>query len=543
MTGKPWLKSYEPHVPAHIDYPPITIPQFLLDTSIDYPQYIATTFNDTDITYGELNAKVNGIAHALTALDVKKGDRCALFLPNTPTYVMAYYAILKIGAVVVNINVGIQGEELADLLRTSEATVMISLDVFIQNIYKTIKKTPLRTIIIYSVFGLEQKMKFDGVPHPLIFNDLVAVHPAGEPAWACQPEDLAVLQFTSGATGSPKAAMLTHKNIVANIMQTVSWVNIAEAGNDAVLCIIPFFHVFGMNACLNLAVRKGYRMILMPRFDWLDMIPLFAMIEKYSPIYLPAVPSLWTALMMSPRATRELFSPLLMAVSGGAPLPARVYDQYEALTGRKIYEAYGLSEASSAALFVPHPQGAPRGSIGVPLPDTEARIVDVETATQELPIGEVGEMIIKGPQIMEGYYGNAMLTRQVLRDGWLFTGDLARMDVAGFFYLVDRKDDLIITSGFNVYPSSIEDVLVKHPAVKEAVVVGVPDRIRGQAVTAYIVPEDEQKTYREDILAFCRENLPHFKVPRTVHFVKQIPRNPIGKPLRKFLKPEGEGQD
>ncbi|MHB8830246.1 MAG: AMP-binding enzyme, partial [Syntrophales bacterium] len=201
----------------------------------------------------------------------------------------------------------------------------------------------------------------------------------------------------------------------------------------------------------------------------------------------------------------------------------------------------GLSEASSAALFAPHPQGAPRGSIGVPLPDTEARIVDLETGTQELPIGEVGEMIIKGPQIMEGYYGNEALTRQALRDGWLFTGDLARMDAAGFFYLVDRRDDLIITNGFNVYPSSIEDVLVNHPTVKEAAVVGAPDRIRGQAVTAYIVLKDGQKAGREEILAFCRENMPDYKVPRTVHFVKQIPRNPIGKPLRKSLKPEGEG--
>jgi len=541
MDRKPWLKSYDPRVPAHIEYPPFTIPQFLQDTSTAHPQYIATTFNDTDITYGALNAKVNGMAHALAALDVKKGDRCALFLPNTPTYVIAYYAVLKLGAVVVNINVGIQGEELADSLRTSETTVMISLDIFIQNIYRIIKNTLVRTVIIHSVFGLEQKMKFEGVPRPLIFNDLVAAQPTGEPVWACRPDDLAVLQFTSGATGKPKAAMLTHKTIVANIMQTASWVNIAEAGNDAVLCIIPFFHVFGMNACLNLAVKKGYRMILVPLFNWLDLVPLLNLIEKYRPLYLPAVPSLWTALLMSPRATRELFAPLLMPVSGGAPLPAKVHNQYEALTGRKIYEAYGLSEASAAALFAPHPQGAPPGSIGVPLPDTEVRIVDLETGTQELPIGEVGEMIIKGPQIMKGYYGNETLTRQALREGWLFTGDLARMDAAGFFYLVDRKDDLIITNGFNVYPSSIEDVLVNHPAVKEAAVVGAPDRIRGQAVTAYIVLKDEQTAGREEILAFCRKNMPDFKVPRNVHFVKQIPRNPIGKPLRKSLKPEGEG--
>ena len=542
MTSKPWLKNYEPGVPAHIKYPPITIPQLLLDTKERHPQYIATTFNDTDITYGELNAKVNGMAHALKSLGVKKGTHCVLFLPNTPTYVIAYYAVLKIGAVVVNINVGIQGEELVDSLKTSEAKVIISLDVFIQNVYRVIQNTSIGIVIIHSVFGLEKKMKFEGVPTPLIFNDLVAAHPTHEPDWECRPDDPAVLQFTSGSTGRPKAAILTHQTIVANIIQTVEWINISETGNDAVLCIIPFFHVFGMNACLNLSVYKGYRMILIPHFAWLDLIPLLTIIKKYKPISLPAVPSLWTALLMSPRATKELFLPLLVPVSGGAPLPARVHGQYEELTGRKIYEAYGLSEASSAALFAPYPKGAPPGSIGVPLPDTEARIVDFDTGTKELTPGEIGELTIRGPQIMQGYYGNEALTREVLRDGWLYTGDLARMDDEGFFYLVDRKDDLIITSGFNVYPSIVEGVLVRHPVVKEAAVVGAPDRIRGQAVKAYVVLETDQKADKEDILAFCRDCLPDFKVPRTIHFVDQIPRNPIGKPLRKSLRPEGENQ-
>ncbi|MBN1664032.1 MAG: long-chain fatty acid--CoA ligase [Deltaproteobacteria bacterium] len=540
MREKPWLASYAPHVPAHVDYPPITIPQFLLDTKQKHPHYIATTFNDADITYGELNAKANGMAHALAALGVRKGDHCALFLPNTPTYVIAYYAVLKIGAVVVNINVGIQGEELADTLNISNAGVIISLDVFIQNIYKVIQETPVKTVILHSVFGLEQKMTYNGLPVPLIFNDLVTAHAQDEPEWACRPDDPAVLQFTSGSTGAPKAAILTHKTIVANIMQTVSWINSNEKGNDAVLCIIPFFHVFGMNACMNLSVRKGYRMILVPRFDWLDLLPLTAMIEKYRPISLPAVPGLWTALLISPRTTRDLFSSLQVSVSGGAPLPAQVHDQYEALTGQKIYEAYGLSEASSAALFAPYPQGAPRGSIGLPLPDTDARIVDIETGTQDLAAGEIGELAIRGPQIMQGYYGNEALTKKALRDGWLLTGDLARMDDAGFFYLVDRKDDLIITSGFNVYPSSIENILAKHPAVKEAAVIGTPDRIRGQAVTAYIVLNDGQQADREEILAFCRESLPDFKVPRTIHFVDRIPRNPIGKPLKKVLRAEGD---
>ncbi|MBN1381800.1 MAG: AMP-binding protein [Deltaproteobacteria bacterium] len=541
MTEKPWLKSYEPRISPQLDYPPLTIPRFLFETAEKHPEYIATTFNETDITYGELNAKVNGMAHALRSLGVKKGDHCALFLPNTPTYAIAYYAILKIGAVVVNINVGIQGEELADSLNMSRARVIISLDVFIQNIYRVLKNTAVEIVILHSVFGLEQKMKYDGVPRPLIFNDLVAAHPEHEPDWACLPEDLAVLQFTGGTTGRPKAAMLAHQSVVANIMQTVEWVNAEEAGNDAVLCIIPFFHVFGMNACLNLAVRKGYRMILVPRFDWLDLIPLMSMIEKYRPISLPAVPGLWTALLVSSRTTKELLASLQVPVSGGAPLPGKVQDQYEALTGRKIYVAYGLSEASSAALFAPYPKGAPPGSIGLPLSDTDARIVDIETGTKALPPGEVGELTVRGPQMMLGYYENEALTAKVLRDGWLYTGDLAYMDESGFFYLVDRKDDLIITSGFNVYPSGVEDVLLAHPAVKETAVVGVPDRTRGQAVTAYVVLKENRQADRDVILAFCRERLSDFKVPRAIHFVERIPRNPIGKPLKASLKPGREG--
>jgi len=540
MASRPWLKNYEPHVPAGIQYPDKTIPQFLSDTQGKHPRYIACTFNDIDTTYEELNGKVNGMAHALKGLGVKKGDRIAMLLPNAPTYIIAYYAVLKIGAVVVNINVGTQGEELKSHLRSSEAKVVISLDIFVQNLYRIIADTHVEAVIIHSVFGLEKKLKpEEGLPAVLIFNDLVAAHPKEEPRWECLPQDLAVLQYTSGATGVPKAAMLTHKSIVASITQILAWLQVPDAGNAAVLCIIPFFHVFGMNACLNLSVAKGYRMILMPRFDWLDLIPLLTVIEKYRPISVPAVPSLWAALLSSPRAGSELFAPVAVPTSGGAPLPEWVQKRYKELTGRRIYEAYGLSEASSAALFAPYPGGAPGGSIGVPLPDTEARIVQIEKGLEEVAPGEVGELLLKGPQIMQGYWRNDPLTRRTLQDGWLHTGDLARMDEEGFFYLVDRRDDLIITGGLNVYPSDVENVLAAHPALKEAAVVGTPDRMRGQAVTAYVVLQDNATVAREDLIAFCREHMPDFKIPKAIHIVKKIPRNPVGKALRKALRPEG----
>jgi long-chain acyl-CoA synthetase len=540
MAGKPWLKNYEPHVPQRIQYPDSTIPQFLLDTEGKHPRYIASTFNDSDITYEELNGKVNGMAHALKGLGVEKGDRVALLLPNTPTYIIAYYAVLKIGAVVVNINVGTQGEELKIHLHSSEAKVVITLDIFIQNLYRASHDTFVQTVIIHSVFGLEKKVKSEGLPAALIFNDLVAANPKEEPAWECLPQDLAVLQYTSGATGVPKAVMLTHRSVVASIMQSLAWIKVPKAGNAAVLCIIPFFHVFGMNACLNLSVAKGYRMILMPRFDWLDLIPLLNIIEKYRPISLPVVPSLWAALLSSPRASKELFASVAVPTSGGAPLPEWVRKRYEELTGGMIYEAYGLSEASSAALFAPYPGGAPRGSIGVPLPDTDARIVQIENDLEEVTTGEVGELVLRGPQIMQGYWRNDPLTRKTLHDGWLYTGDLARMDEKGFFYLMDRRDDLIITGGLNVYPSDVENVLATHPALKEVAVVGAHDRMRGQAVTAYVVLKENAKVTREELLAFCREYMPDFKIPKAIHIVGQIPRNTVGKPLRRALKPEGD---
>ncbi len=362
---------------------------------------------------------------------------------------------------------------------------------------------------------------------------------ADEPAVRVSPTDVAVLQFTSGSTGAPKAATLTHANVIASVLQADAWMGDQHAGNASVLCVIPFFHVFGLSASLLVSVLKGYRMILLPRIDPLDILSLMKINSTYRPISFPVVPSLWAAILSLPaEMLKPQLSSVQVATSGGAPLPAWVHERFEDLTGRKIIEAFGLSEASGATHFLPFPHGGPRGSIGLPSPDTEARIMDIETGQKECAVGEIGELLVKGPQIMQGYWNNPSLTALALQNGWLYTKDLARMDEEGYFFLVDRKDDLILSSGFNIYPSQIESVLEKHPKVKDVAVIGIPDRIKGQAVMAVIALKEGLEGSREEFLRYCKENMPDFRVPKVILFRPEIPRDPAGKIQKKVLRQE-----
>jgi len=537
--NKPWLKHYEAHVPHSLTYPEVPLHRFLADTVERHPDHVAMTFNEIHFTYKDLNERVNRFAHALLKLGVEKGDRIAFLLVNSPTYVFAFFAVMKLGAVVVNLNVGIQGEELARCLNDSGAKAIVTLDLFAQGVYAVIKKTGVKTVILHSVFGLEKKMALEqGVPQPLVFQEVLAsAGTAEEPGGRVSPGNVAVLQYTSGSTGAPKAATLTHNNVVSSVLQSETWVGISDAGNAAVLCVIPFFHVFGMSACLLISVLKGYRMVLVPRIDLMDILSLMETLKTYQPLSFPAVPSLWAAILsLPPEVAREHLSSVRVATSGGAPLPRWAHERFEELTGRRIVEAYGLSEASSATHFTPYPRGGPIGSIGVPLPDTEAKIVDRETGSVECGRGEIGELVVKGPQIMQGYWNNEALTSSALRNGWLHTGDLARMDPEGFFFLADRKDDLIISSGFNVYPTEIEEVLRRHPKVKDAAAVGVPDRIKGQAVVAVIAVKPGEEADKQELLKYCKDNMPEYRVPKAILFMEEIPRDPAGKILRRIVR-------
>jgi long-chain acyl-CoA synthetase len=541
IMDRPWLKQYERHVPHTIRYPEIPVHRWLLDTSAEHPEDVAISFNEIHFTYREVNDRVNRFAHALRNMGVVKGDRIALFLVNSPTYVFAFFAAMKLGAVAVNLSVGIYGEELTRCLNESGAKIIVTLDLFAQGIYQVIQRTGLKAVILHSVYGIEKRMTFEeGVPRPLIFQELTASADSAEPEEHVVPEDVAVLQYTSGSTGSPKAATLTHSNLVSSVLQAEAWMGTQNFGNSAVMCVIPFFHVFGMSACLLTSVLKGYRMVLLPRMDLMDILSMMKILETYKPVSFPAVPSLWAAMLsLPPDQAEKHLSSLRVPTSGGAPLPNWVQEKYHALTGKKIIEAYGLSEASSATHFCPFPSGGALGSIGLPLPDTDAKIVDLKDGRECLP-GEVGELVVRGPQIMKGYWNNPVLTSRVLKDGWLHTGDLGRMDQDGFFYLVDRKDDLIISSGFNIYPTEIEDVLKKHPKIKDAGVIGVPDRIKGMAVRAVITLHEGVKGEKEEFLKYCRENMPEYRVPKSILIRGEIPRDPAGKMLRRILRQEAQ---
>jgi long-chain acyl-CoA synthetase len=310
--SRPWLKQYERHVPHALSYPEVPIHRFLLDTVDRHPDYVAVTFNEIHLTYKDLNERVNRFAHALLTLGVEKGDRVAFLLVNSPTYVFAFFAVMKLGAIVVNLNLGIQGEELARCLNDSGAKAIVTLDLFAQGVYAVIKKTGVKTVILHSVFGLEKKMPLEqGVPHPRLFQELLAsAESSEEPAFRVSPEDVAVLQYTSGSTGAPKAATLTHNNLVSSVLQSEIWIGISDAGNAAVLCVIPFFHVFGMSACLLISVLKGYRMVLVPRIDLMDILSLMETLKTYKPLSFPAVPSLWAAILSRLSGWQRVGAPL-----------------------------------------------------------------------------------------------------------------------------------------------------------------------------------------------------------------------------------------
>ena len=511
--------------------------QLLEATARRSPGALALTIGEQNLTWGDLRARVAALAAGLSALGVNKGDRVALMLPNTPAAVMAIYAVLELGAVMVPLIPSSQGGELLHVLTNSGATVLISLDVFLPGLYKVLAQSKVAHLVVSSVQGLEKQLPVPaGVPAPLSLETLLAPGAPGAAKVAVQADDLAVIQYTSGATGAPKGVMLSHRNLLASVAQTMAWMQTPELPNAPVLCVIPFFHVFGMVIGLHLSVAKGYRMLLVPRFDALDLMPLVQLLEKHRPYSLPAVPTLFATLLSLPAVTSETLKSVAVASSGGAALPAWVQEKYRALTGKQIYEAYGLSEASGPTHCVPYPEGGPPGSIGRPLPGLTARIVDLEAGEREVAMGETGELVLQGESVMLGYWGNEPLTKSTLRGGWLHTGDVVRRDADGFYFVIDRRDDLIITSGHNVYPSEVETVLARHEGVADVAVVGGPDTLRGAVLIAHVVLKPGATATRDELLRLCRENLPEFKVPRTVRFTDKVPRSPVGKPLRRKLR-------
>ncbi|GAA5334543.1 MULTISPECIES: long-chain-fatty-acid--CoA ligase [Thermus] len=555
---KPWLKFYDPGVPWQLEYPEVPVHALLEESARKWHSKEALFFYGTKVTYGELLALTQRVAANLQHLGLRKGDRVALMLPNTPQYVMAYYGVLMAGGVVVNMSPLYTPREMRAILEDTEARFLIMIDFAFPRYLEIEAETPVEVVftagiqdylppplnVLYLAKAKQEGIWQELPEHPKR-RDFSALLQEGKPAPVeVAPDDLALLQYTGGTTGSPKGAMLTHRNLVANVYQVWSWMEAGrvrqdkfrlEEGNEVGLCAVPFFHVYGMTVALNLGIKGGGKLILVPRPEPKELVDH---VEDHRVTLFPGVPTMYVGFLQVPNLAKRDVSSLKFCISGAAPLPIEVARQFEEVTGAKLVEGYGLTEASPVTHANPLFGKRKVGSIGLPLPGVEAKVVDSEG--RELPPGEVGELVVRGPNVMKGYWRRPEETAQVLRDGWLYTGDMARMDEEGYFYIVDRKKDLIIAGGYNIYPREVEEVLYMHPGVLEAAVVGVPDPYRGETVKAFVVlkPEARGQVTEEDLEAFCRKHLAAYKVPRIWEFREELPKSLVGKVLRRVLRDE-----
>ena len=548
---RPWLECYEPDVPETVEFPAFPLFQFLSDSAKRYPEKEALSFYNKGMSYEALETQTNRFAHVLKRLGVQKGDRVAVMLPNIPQCVIAYYGALKLGAVIVMTNPLYVEREIQVQLADSGAETIIALDFFYPRIEKSLKETPLKHVVLTSVrdalpwflsllYPLKAKREgqwIDIKKTPPIYDMKVLMEEASSAPVDVDvaPSDLALLQYTGGTTGTPKGVMLTHQNIVVNALQCRKWMPSLEEGNEIFLAVIPFFHVYGMSTCMNLAIYLASSLVMLPRFVTKDVLKV---IEKKRPTIFMGVQAMYVAINNSPDIKDHDLSSIKVCISGAGPLHVEVQRQFEAISGGKLVEGYGLSEASPVTHGNPVKGKRKEGSIGLPFPGTLAKIVDIETGTKVLAIGEVGELAVQGPQVMQGYWRKLEETAAVLRDGWLHTGDMAKMDEEGYFFIVDRKKDMIKTKGENVYPREVEEVLFQHAKIKDAVVVGLPDHFAGEMIKAYIVLKEGESATPEEIIDFCKKDLARFKVPKQVEFRSELPKTIIGKVLRRVLLEE-----
>jgi long-chain acyl-CoA synthetase len=556
---KVWLKNYDPGVPATIDYPRVTLHQLLEQTANRFPNQTAIIFpgalgDSCRLSYKRLEQQVNRLANALINLGVKKGDRVVLLLPNCPQFVTSYYAVLKVGGAVVATNPLYSAREMEYQFNDCGAETIIVLSLFYRTVADIKERTKLKNIIVTNIkeylppvsrllftFLREKKeghrVDISGTKDTYSFQGLLKRFAPTPPSVTVTPDDIAMFQYTGGTTGISKGAVALHRNVVSNVYQMKAWaspVKPKEYG-EVVMGVMPLFHVYGMVAVMHLSVLGGAAMVLLPRWDTLQTLKA---INRYKPAFFPGVPTMYVAINTHPDVKKYNLRSIKGCTSGGAPLPLEVQQQFEQITGGNLAEGYGLSEAPVVVTANPQVGKRKAGSIGVPFPDVEARIMDVETGEKEMPVGEVGELVIKGPQVMQGYWNQPEETKQVLRNGWLYTGDLAKMDEDGFFFIVDRKKEMIIAGGYNIYPREIEEVLYEHPKVKEAVAYGVPHPYRGETVKVAIVLKEGVTATPEEIIEFCRERLARFKVPKIVEFRESLPKSLIGKVLRRVLVEE-----
>jgi long-chain acyl-CoA synthetase len=562
---KLWLASYEEGVPAEVTIPNYPVTQNLQKSAATYPHNTALIFGnvvdklgdalmDAKMDYQTLLDLTRRFAAVLQRLGVNKGDRVALYLPNCPQFIIAYYAALMIGGIVVPCNPPYVARELKQQLSDSGAKVIVTLSLMYPNVKEIRADTPLQHVIVTNIkeyfpgllkllftIAVEKKeghyQNISGDANTHWFRNLLAGALADPDPVEVAMDDTAVLMYTGGTTGVSKGAQLTHRNLQANAVQIRAWLPKMVDGKEMILTSLPLYHGYAMSTCMNLGILSGWSLLLIANPRVLPHI--LKSINKHRPTLYPGVPALYVSLINHPEIDSYDIRSIKACISGAAPLPVEVQQRFQEITGGRLVEGYGLSEATPVTHANPIYGENRVGTIGLPFPSTDAKIVDIETGERELGPGEIGELILRGPQVMKGYWQNPAETANVLRNGWLYTGDIARMDANGYFQIVDRKKDMILgAGGFNIYPREVEEVLYEHPKVKEAAAVGVPVKEKGERVKAFVVLKEGETATEEEIVEFCRKNMAPYKVPRYVEFRDELPKTMVGKVLRRVLLEE-----
>lgn len=549
MENRKWHIHYPQEIPPSIVFHTKPLHTFLEESSERYNDKKALHFMGKEMSFNEIYVEAKKMAYYLQRLGLKKGNRVAIMLPNCPQAVVSYYAILMAGAIVVQTNPLYKERELDYQLNDAGCTFIICLDILLPLVKSVNKKTPIKHTIVTSIkdylpfpknliYPFIQKKEYNLVvdveqsENTHVWKSMMRQSQDQYEKVDIDPmEDLALLQYTGGTTGHPKGVMLTHYNLVANVQMCEAWLYKTEQGNEVVLGVLPFFHVYGMTTVMNLSIMQGSKMVLLPKFEAKEVLKT---IHKQRPTLFPGAPTIYIGLLNHPDLNKYDLSSIKACISGSDSLPIEVQEQFEKATGGRLVEGYGLTETSPVthANFVWTKRI--NGSIGVPWPNTDCKIIGMDTL-EETNVGEVGEIVIKGPQVMKGYWNNPEETENVLKDGWLYTGDLGYMDDEGYFYIVDRKGDMIIAGGYNIYPRDIEEVLYEHEGIQEVVVVGIPDSYRGETVKAFVVKRSGAHLTKEILDDYCREHLAAYKVPKSYEFRDELPKTAVGKILRRQL--------
>ena len=549
---KLWLANYEKGVPEKVDYEEITLSAILERSARRFPDKMALLFQGYKVSYRQLHDMVNRFAAGLKALGINKGDSVAILLPNLIPCVAAYYAIIKLGGIAVMNNPLYSDRELEHQFNDSESKALITLDLLGNRMIDLRKKTRIKQIIYTSIgdylpfpknllFPLVAKKKnlaadVKSAEDVYKWKDVLADHAPNPPLVELAFDDVAMYQYTGGTTGVSKGVMLTHGNLSKQVQQIAAWFPTFKKGNEIMLGALPYFHVFGLSTAMNFAIYMGWGQILVPKPQ---PEPLLAAIGKFKPTFAPLVPTMYIGMLNHPKISKIDMTSIKGCFSGSAPLPLEVIKDFENKTGAVIVEGFGLTESTPVTHINPFAGGKRKvGSIGVPISDTQCRLVDIVDGQADVPVGQAGELLVKGPQVMKGYHHQPAETAATLTDGWLYTGDIAKMDQEGYFYIIDRKKDMVLCGGCNVYPREIEEVFYEHPKVLEAAAIGVPHPTRGEQVKIFVVLKAGETATQEELVDYCKNKLAAYKLPTKIEFRSELPKSNVGKILKKELRAE-----